>query len=242
MKYENIVKGTFVERPNRFVAIVSINGKEEKCHVKNTGRCRELLVPGAMVILQDHYNRMGTRKMRYSLIAVYKSNTLVNMDSQIPNAVCEEALKDGSLKLPGMAVLTLIKREKTYGSSRFDFYVEDKAGRKGYIEVKGVTLENNGIASFPDAPTERGVKHVRELIKARQEGYFSGILFVIQMKGINLFKPNDKMHKAFGDALREAAEAGVIIMAKDCFVKDDKIILDKDIEIVLDYTSEIDSE
>lgn len=241
MKYDKIVKGIFIDRPNRFVAIVNINGIEEKCHVKNTGRCKELLIPGAAVILEDYCDKMGTRKMRYSLIAVYKNNMLVNMDSQIPNAVCEEALKAKKLMLPGMDNLIVIKREKTYGSSRFDFYIEDEKGRKGFLEVKGVTLEENGTASFPDAPTERGVKHVKELIKAKHEGHYGGILFVIQMENANCFMPNDKTHKAFGDSLRQAYEEGVSIIARKCFVKEDIILLDKDINVMLNYTSEIDS-
>ena len=173
MKYENICKGNFIARPNRFIAEVLIDEKKERAHVKNTGRCRELLIPGAEVYLEDFDGRMGTRKMRYSLIGVKKGEVLVNMDSQAPNKVCEEALLNGTLQLAGLGKLSLVKREKTFGDSRFDFYVEDEEGRKGWLEVKGVTLEEDGVARFPDAPTERGVKHVYELCKAVKEGLYS---------------------------------------------------------------------
>ncbi|MBR3756196.1 MAG: DNA/RNA nuclease SfsA, partial [Firmicutes bacterium] len=166
MKYDNICKGKFIERPNRFIAIVEIDGKIEKAHVKNTGRCRELLVPGTTVYLEDFDGRMGTRKMRYSLIGVEKGEILINMDSQAPNKVCEEALRSGLLQLPGVETLADVKREQTYGKSRFDFRVESIEGEIGWLEVKGVTLEENGVTRFPDAPTERGVKHIEELIRA----------------------------------------------------------------------------
>lgn len=233
MKYDKIVKGRFIERPNRFVAYVDINGQIEKCHVKNTGRCKELLVPGAKVILEDFDNKMGTRKMRYSLIAVYKGDMLVNMDSQVPNKVAEEALREGTLMLPDLDTLTVIKREKTYGNSRFDIYVEDINGRKGFVEVKGVTLEADRIASFPDAPTERGVKHVKELIKAHEEGFYAAILFVIQMRPMKYFTPNYVTHQAFGDTLAEASKAGVHVLAQECFVEEDGLVLDKEVEVVL---------
>ena len=218
MKYDNICKGKFIERPNRFIAVVEIDGKIEKAHVKNTGRCRELLVPGATVYLEDFDGRMGTRKMRYSLIGVEKGDVLINMDSQAPNKVCEEALLSGHLQLPDMGTLINVKREKTYGGSRFDFYVEDEAGQIGWLEVKGVTLEEDGVARFPDAPTERGVKHVEELIGAVGDGYRGYVLFVIQMPQVSHFEPNDKTHKAFGDALRKAAKAGVHVLASSCEV------------------------
>lgn len=223
MKYENIIKGNFVDRPNRFIAEVMVNGEQVKAHVKNTGRCRELLISGAEVYLEDFDGRMGTRKMRYSLIGVKKGEILINMDSQAPNKVCEEALISGKLNLPGMGKLTLVKREKTFGDSRFDFYVEDENGEKGWLEVKGVTLEEEGIARFPDAPTERGVKHVLELIKAKEAGYHGFVLFVIQMKGIERFEPNDITHRAFGDALREAKKKGVNVLACDCKVTMDTL-------------------
>lgn len=234
MKYENICKGNFAARPNRFIAEVLIDGKKELAHVKNTGRCRELLIPGAEVYLEDFDGRMGARKMRYSLIGVKKGAVLVNMDSQAPNKVCEEALLEGRLKLPGMAKLSLVKREKTFGGSRFDFYVEDEEGEKGWLEVKGVTLEEDGVARFPDAPTERGVKHVCELCEAVKEGYRGFVLFVIQMTGIEHFEPNDRTHQAFGDALRQAAKEGVAILAWDCKVTEGSLELKEQIAVKLD--------
>lgn len=233
MKYDNIRKGNFIERPNRFVADVEIDGKPEKAHVKNTGRCRELLVRGAAVYLEDFDGRMGTRKMRYSLIGVEKGDVMINMDSQAPNKVCEEALLSGQLQLPGMGVLTKVQREKTYGGSRFDFRVEDADGQIGWLEVKGVTLEEDGVARFPDAPTERGVKHVEELMGAIGEGYLGYVLFVIQMPAVSHFEPNDETHKAFGDALRKAAKAGVHVMAWTCEVGEGTLELKEPVEIVL---------
>ena len=153
MKYEKIVPARFISRPNRFVAIVNHNGNEISVHVKNTGRCRELLVPDSVVYLEDFSYRQGKRKLLYDLIAVRKGDLLINMDSQAPNKVVREALENGSIKLSGMSELTIIRPEKVYGDSRFDFYIEDKNGEKGFVEVKGVTLESDGIASFPDAPT-----------------------------------------------------------------------------------------
>lgn len=233
MKYENIVNGNFISRPNRFVAEVMVNGKPEMVHVKNTGRCRELLTPGAKVCLEDFSGRMGTRKMRYSLIAVYKNELLINMDSNAPNKVCEEALRNGLLKLEGMEKLTAIKSEKTYGKSRFDFYLEDERGTHAWLEVKGVTLERAGDAIFPDAPTERGVKHIDHLIEATEEGYRGYILFVVQFKGGKSFAPNDETHKMFGDRLREAQKRGVRVMAYDCKVKEDSLELNNQIKVIL---------
>lgn len=223
MKYENIVSARFLSRPNRFVAQVLLNGEEVSVHVKNTGRCRELLVPDSVVYLEDFSYRQGKRKLLYDLIAVRKGDLLINMDSQAPNKVAKEALENGSIKLPGMSELTIIRPEKVYGDSRFDFYIEDKNGEKGFIEVKGVTLENDGIASFPDAPTERGVKHLNELVRAMEKGYHSYVLFVIQMSGMKLFTPNDATHKVFGDTLRYAAERGVHILAYECSVSPDSM-------------------
>lgn len=230
MKYEKIIRGKFLARPNRFIAEVKLeyNGEITKAHVKNTGRCRELLQPGAVVYLEDFTERMGSRKMSYSLIGVEKvrpdrSVLMVNMDSQAPNKVTAEALQSGAVILPGMGKLTLIRGEKTYGQSRFDFYVEDESGQKGFIEVKGVTLEEKGLVRFPDAPTERGVKHINELVKARMEGYRAYVLFIVQMEGMDVFMPNDDTHKAFGDALRAAAAAGVEVLAYQCRVTHDTL-------------------
>ena len=227
MKYNNIVKGKFIERPNRFIAKVEIGKVTETVHVKNTGRCRELLVPDSTVYLEKTDN--PKRKTRYDLIAVLKNGkTLINMDSQIPNAVTEEWLRKGKL----FSKDAIIRREVTHKKSRFDFYIEE-GGRKIFLEVKGCTLETDGIARFPDAPTERGVKHINELIDCVNEGFEAYILFVIQMKGIKHFEPNDKTHSAFGDALRNAESKGVNILAYDCNVTKDTIEIDKEIKVLL---------
>ena len=227
MKYKSIVKGKFIERPNRFIAKVEIEGVTETVHVKNTGRCRELLVKGATVYLEK--SDIPLRKTQYDLISVFKNNkTLINMDSQIPNAVTEEWLKKGNI----FSKNALIRREVTHNKSRFVFYIEEEK-RKIFLEVKGCTLETDGIARFPDAPTQRGVKHINELIDCISEGYEAYILFVIQMKGINHFEPNDTTHKAFGDALRQAEKSGVKILAYDCIVTPNSIDIDKEIKVKL---------
>ena len=230
IKYREIKRGVFLERPNRFIAKVLVDGIEETVHVKNTGRCKELLVKGASVYLSVSDN--ANRKTKYDLISVDKvtdENIIkINMDSHIPNDVAEEWLKKGGL----FSENAIIKREVFYNKSRFDFYIED-CDRKIFLEVKGVTLEENGVASFPDAPTERGIKHINELIDAFEEGYECYILFVIQMKNIKYFTPNDKTHPEFGDALRKAVNNGVKILAYDCVVTDDSIDIDKEIKFVL---------
>lgn len=270
MKYRNVVKAKFIERPNRFVAKVLVeNGSDiVSAHVKNTGRCRELLVPGATVYLEDFDGRMGSRKMRYSLIAAEKEiapakrngdmgsrrsqtaegesgKLLVNMDSQAPNRVVQEALASGKLQLPGLSDAPgplRIKPEKTYGNSRFDFYIEtgcgdatgavlDNGRRKALIEVKGVTLEADGVAKFPDAPTARGVKHIEELCRANEDGFLAYILFVIQMKNVRTFEPNDETHPEFGEALARALTAGVQAFAYDCRVEPDSLALDSPVKI-----------
>lgn len=201
-----------------------IEGKEEIVHVKNTGRCRELLTDKAEVFLYRSSNPL--RKTKYDLIGVRKGEKLINMDSQIPNDVVEEWLKKGNL----FSENAFIKREVTYKKSRFDFYIED-GERKVFLEVKGVTLENNGVAMFPDAPTERGIKHINELVSLKKDGYDTYILFVIQMEDVFVFRPNDFTHKAFGDALREAGKSGVEILAMNCKVTEDSIELYKKIQI-----------
>ena len=226
MKYENIKEAVFIERPNRFIANVCIDGNEEKVHVKNTGRCRELLLKGCRVFLEESKN--NARKTKYSLVAVYKGERLINMDSQIPNYVAEEALKKGIIKEIGIP--DFVKREVKYSQSRFDIYYE-KDGRKGFIEVKGVTLEKNGEVLFPDAPTERGTKHIKELIKAKKEGYEAAVLFVIQMKDVSFFAPNAETDKDFSQALKNAKEEGVNILAYDCDVKEDEIVLKDKVEV-----------
>ena len=240
MKYEKIIKGQFIARPNRFVAEVKLNDSREvtRVHVKNTGRCRELLPEGAVVYLEDFTQRMGSRKMAYSLVGVEKvlpdGNVLmVNMDSQAPNKVTAEALASGQIILPEMGKLSLIRGEKNYGDSRFDFYVEDETGRKAFIEVKGVTLEDDGAVRFPDAPTERGVKHLHELMKAKEDGYGAYAIFIVQMEGMRYFAPNDETHPAFGDALREADEAGVCVLAYQCHVTEDSLTVTEPLPVKL---------
>lgn len=232
MNYERIREARFLARPNRFLATVELNGREEVCHVKNTGRCRELLIPGARIWIQEAANPL--RKTKYDLISVEKGAEIVNIDSQIPNRVVEEWLFKKEL----FKDLSYLKAEKKYGDSRFDFYLE--AGEeKIFMEVKGVTLEEEGIARFPDAPTERGIKHLQELVKCRMEGYQAYLIFVIQMKGVQAMEPNDRTHQAFGEALREAKKAGVQILAYDSFVTPDSIVLDKQIPVFLTRRSEI---
>lgn len=214
MNYNHIVKASFLDRPNRFIAHVELDGRTETVHVKNTGRCRELLVPGCQVILEESSN--PARKTRYDLISVYKKGRWINMDSQAPNKAAEEWLLKGGLFPEEISV----HREKTYGNSRFDLYIESSE-RKGFMEVKGVTLEEENTVRFPDAPTERGVKHVRELIRCVREGYEAYLLFVIQMKDVKVFQPNWETHPEFGEVLREAEKAGVKLLAYDCLVGDD---------------------
>lgn len=221
MKYKNIRKGIFKERPNRFIAHVEIDGKIEVCHVKNTGRCRELLVPDATVYVEENDNL--NRKTKFSLIGVEKGKRLINMDSQAPNKVVGEWLQS-------LPEVTYVKSEVRYGESRLDFYVETN-DKKYFIEVKGVTLEDNGVVRFPDAPTERGIKHMKELVHCLEEGYGAYIFFVIQMENVDYFEPNDKTHKAFGDTLREVSQAGVKILAMDCKVGVDYLEINKQVEV-----------
>ena len=224
MTYENIVKGTFLSRPNRFIARVMVDGVEQTVHVKNTGRCKELLICGVDVWLQKSNNPL--RKTAFDLIAVKKGDLIINIDSQIPNAVAKEWLKTSDI----FSKNSTIKSEVTFGDSRFDLFVED-GQRKAFVEVKGVTLENNGVASFPDAPTLRGVKHVNELVKCVKNGFEAYIIFIIQMKGAHLFTPNYATHFEFGEALKSAQENGVNILALDCKVTPETIVADKEIEI-----------
>ena len=242
MKYEKIVSGIFVSRPNRFIAHVLIDGTEEIVHVKNTGRCKELLVPGCKVYLEDFEGQMGKRKLRYSLIAVEKKRRLsdadcgrndsckdyemilINMDSQAPNKVVGEWLATQGY--------TFIKSEYNYGDSRIDFYME-KGTDKYLLEVKGCTLENNGHCKFPDAPTERGVKHLHELIKAKKDGYRTAVLILVQMEKVTDFSPNDETHKAFGDTLRLAASKGVEILCYNCKVTPDSLSIGSEIPVIL---------
>lgn len=211
MNYSHTVKARFLDRPNRFIAHVELDGQTETVHVKNTGRCRELLVPGYEVILEEGQN--PSRKTRYDLISVCKEGRWINMDSQAPNKAAEEWLLKGGFFPEDVSVY----RERKYGNSRFDLYIESPV-RKAFMEVKGVTLEEENVVRFPDAPTERGVKHVRELIQCMEEGYEAYLLLVIQMKDVRYFQPNWNTHPEFGMVLRKAASAGVRILAYDCLV------------------------
>ncbi|OUN34291.1 A/G-specific adenine glycosylase [Lachnoclostridium sp. An76] len=230
MKYERISRALFLERPNRFIAYAELNGKKETIHVKNTGRCAELLRPGAVIYVQESDN--PERKTKWDLIAVEKETgrgkRLINMDSQIPNRVVQEWIEAGNL----FPDVSLVRPETTYGNSRFDLYVE-AGDRKIFIEVKGVTLEEDGVCRFPDAPSDRAVKHLEELIRAKKEGYETYVFFVIQMKGVSYFTPNTDTHPAFAEALRRAKEAGVEILAYDCNVTPDSIVVSEPVDAVL---------
>ena len=222
MKYSNIYKGTFLERPNRFIAICEIDGKQETCHVKNTGRCRELLVKGATVYLEKSSN--PNRKTQYDLVCVEKNNKLINMDSQIPNYVVTEFLD----KI--FNDITYVKQEYKYGNSRFDIYVETKTD-KIFVEVKGVTLEEDGVVRFPDAPTERGIKHLKELQKAVSEGFRACVVFLVQMQDVKYFEPNYETHPEFASELKKAYENGVEIFVYDSVVTPNEIKLNKSVKI-----------
>ena len=235
MRYEKIRPATFLARPNRFIAHAELDGETVICHVKNTGRCRELLVPGCTVYLQDHGNNPN-RKTRYDLIAVEKERPgktplLINMDSQAPNKVFAQWAKSGGF-LPD---LTLLRPETTWGDSRFDFYYETASGEKGFVEVKGCTLEEEGLASFPDAPTERGVKHLEELSRAVSEGYAAHVCFILQMEGMALFCPNERTHPEFGEALRRASASGVSVHAVECTVTPDSLHIVRPVPISLTF-------
>lgn len=221
MQYQNVVEGKFIRRPNRFIAYVEVDGREEVVHVKNTGRCRELLVPGAKVFLEK--SSSPARKTAYDLISVMKGDLCINMDSQVPNRVAEEWLRK---QLP----TARIRREVIWGNSRFDLYIE-LDGRKIFMEVKGVTLEQDGVALFPDAPTLRGVKHLNELAACVGRGYEACVFFVIQMKGVTEFRPHDAMHPEFGKALRDARVAGVHVLAYDCIVTPRSIAVDQPVKL-----------
>ena len=231
MKYSNVIKGKFISRPNRFIANAQIENEIHTVHVKNTGRCKELLVPNCTVYLSLSDN--PHRKTKYDLIAVEKkrenkSPLIINMDSQIVNYAAEEWLKESGF----FGKNANIRREVTFGKSRFDFFIESET-EKAFLEVKGVTLEKDGIALFPDAPTERGVKHINELIEAKKSGYSTYILFVIQMKEITEFTPNTETHMEFAKSLKKAEKQGVKIMAMDCDIAPDEIKISKEVKIHL---------
>lgn len=226
MQYTNVMVGKFIARPNRFIAHVEIAGREEIVHVKNTGRCKELLLPGVTVYVQ-HFPE-GKRKTKYDLIAVEKQNILINMDSQAPNKVVQEWLV---AKEP-FGKITYLKPECKHGDSRFDFYLETEA-KKIFIEVKGVTLEEKGVVMFPDAPTERGVKHVQELIHCLEQGYEAVVIFVVQMEGMRYFTPNRRTHAAFAEALERAEACGVKLLALTCAVTPDSLTINGAIPVQL---------
>ena len=223
MKYKNIFQGKFISRPNRFIANVEIDGVVHVCHVKNTGRCKELLTENAVVYLEKSDN--PNRKTKFDLVCVEKNHQLINMDSYAPNIAVGEYLR--KLYPNGM-----VKSERKYGKSRLDFYVED-GDRKIFIEVKGVTLEDENIARFPDAPTERGIKHLLELAQAVTEGYEAMAFFVVQMNNIVHFTPNDITHQAFGDTLRKVSKEGVKIFAFECNITTDSMEITKEVPVVL---------
>lgn len=226
MKYKNITSGIFISRPNRFTATVNIDGETQTVHVKNTGRCRELLIPGARIFLEKSSSEK--RKTQYDLIFVYKGDVLVNMDSQAPNKAAGEWLRSGGLiPCPG-----IVKPEVRFGESRLDFYVCGDSGA-AYAEVKGVTLEEQGAALFPDAPTERGCRHLNELVRAREQGFRAAAIFVVQMQGCRSFSPNERRDPLFARALKQAAEHGVEIIALDCVVTPNEMVIDKRIEVRL---------
>ena len=225
MHYPNVCPGRFLARPNRFIAQVEIDGQEETVHVKNNGRCKELLVPGCTVYLTRSDN--PARKTKYDLVAVQKGDLLINMDSQAPNHAAQEWLAAG-----GLGPLTLLKPECRYDQSRFDFYFEAK-DRKAFLEVKGVTLEEHGIVRFPDAPTQRGARHIHELIKCQEEGYDAYLLFVIQMKGVQHMEPNRATDPEFAAALLAAQNAGVHLLAYDCLVTPGEMTLDAPVPLIL---------
>ena len=225
MRYQEMKAGRFLDRPNRFVAHVEMEGRVETVHVKNTGRCRELLQPGARVWCSVSDN--PARKTKYDLITVEKGTYLINMDSQAPNAAVREWLAAG-----GLGPMELIRPERTFAESRFDFYLE-RSGQGMYLEVKGVTLEDGGVCRFPDAPTERGTRHLRELMEAKRSGFDAAVLFVIQMRPVKYLEPNDATDPAFGAALREASAAGVQVLAVDCKVTADTMEIGDFVEVRL---------
>ena len=227
MIYTNILPGKFLARPNRFIANIEIEGKEQVCHVKNTGSCKELLLPGAEVFVQKSDNPL--RKTAYDLISVYKGNMLVNMDSSAPNKVFGEWIKNGDF----FKNVEYVKPECKYKNSRFDFYIEAD-GKKNFVEVKGVTLENDGVVSFPDAPTDRGVKHLLELVDAHNNGYGAYVFFIIQMENCRYFMPNKIQHPLFAETLKYAVECGVEARALKCMVTPTELIANNFVDIELE--------
>ena len=219
VRYGNTVRGTFVSRPNRFIAKVLVEGKEETVHVKNTGRCREILVPGTQVVLEDSCN--PSRKTRYDLIAAYKGGNLINIDSQSPNKAFGEFITESGI----FGGTPAVHPEYSHGDSRFDFYIESE-GRRIFVEVKGVTREFDGVCMFPDAPTERGLKHLRGLERCVEEGYEAYLALIVQMKGMHVFVPDYETHPEFGREMERAEEMGVGVLVYDCVVTEDSMYVD----------------
>ena len=226
MRYQEVSAGRFLDRPNRFVAYVETAEGVQVCHVKNTGRCRELLLPGAVVYLER--SRNPKRKTAFDLIAVEKGERLINLDAQAPNQVFGEWVRGGGFWEP----VTAVRPEYRYGDSRLDFCLETERGPH-LVEVKGVTLEDQGAARFPDAPTERGVRHIRELQRAVESGLAATLFFVVQMEGVRSVSPNDETHPAFGEALRQAAAAGVSVRAWDCTATPEQLTLRAEVPVIL---------
>ncbi len=232
---KKIVKARFLNRPNRFQAYVELEGESLMVHVPNTGRCREILIPGCKVLLREESN--PTRKTPYDLIAGYKDGILINIDSHIPNKVVEEAL--GARAIEPLKDYNIIFREKFFQSSRFDFklvmepYINSELPKEYFLEIKGVTYEDKGIARFPDAPTIRGARHLRELVEAKSQGYGAGVLFLIQMNKIDIFSPHDERDPSFGETLRYAASEGIDIFAYNCEVTETSITLKEKIKVIL---------
>lgn len=225
MEYGKMVSGKFLARPNRFIAQVEIGGEVETVHVKNTGRCRELLPPGAKVWCEISQN--PARKTKFDLISVKKGDRIINMDSQAPNAAAREWLLSG-----GLGEIENLRPETVHGDSRFDFSFV-KEGKTCFLEVKGVTLEENGVCAFPDAPTQRGAKHLRGLLEAARAGFGAYVLFVIQMENVKYLHPNDRTDPEFGKALREAAAGGVTVLAMDCTVTENSMVIGKNVPVRL---------
>jgi len=229
MRFDSdIIEAEFIKRPNRFIAHVKLDQKEIIVHVPNTGRCKELLIEGVKVILRE--GKTEGRKTPYDLISVFKGNRLINIDSQAPNKIVYEALLNK--KIDKLKKYNEVYKEKKFGKSRFDFYLKDDS-EEYYLEIKGVTLEENGIVKFPDAPTTRGTKHLRELIELKKSGVGAGVLFVVQLSGVEYFTPNEERDRDFTEALLEAEQVGVDIMAYECIVKQDEVILNNEIEVRL---------
>lgn len=230
MKYKNMIEGTFIKRINRFIAEVLVDGQVERVHVKNTGRCKELFIEGKKIFLQKSDN--PDRKTKYSLITIYKGDMLVNIDSQVPNKVIYDAIENKEIE--GFNDVVELRREVTYGKSRFDLYFKRENGSEGFIEIKGVTLERDGYATFPDAPTERGAKHVRELTEALKEGYESYVIFLIQLKPVSYFTPNAVMDPTFSETLINASKKGVHVLAFDSEIEPDGIHIGRPVPVIFE--------